>query len=293
MLFATAQSYVVLAVILAIFVCAPRVPCEAQTYIVFFHKFSATGGGRTFGIVGTVLLLVGYTAVVCLGYVDAVRKAAAENRAHKQGCSRGAALPNATAGAPLAAAAAPPGLSTTAQQSSASQTSTALPAPGLDQDQRPPGFSIGGLAGRAFMASVAIVLVTALAVANTELLRHWNGAPAGGVWGFGQFLALALAALPGWQTVRAFRELGLGPPPKQKKSLRVHSKNKRTRGAASAAGRGAAPSSALAPTVLLVPEPSVNDDGSCSNETDGESSQMAGATTMIQLLHLGKFKGQS
>jgi hypothetical protein len=150
------------------------------------------------------------------------------------------------------------------------------------------GFSVGGLAGRVFMASVAIVLVTTLAVANTELLRHWNGAPAGGGWGFGQFLALALAALPGWQTVRAFRELGLKPSPKQKKALRVHSKDKHTRGAASAAGRDAATSSALVSTALLAPEPSVNDDSSYSNETDGESSQMAGAAPMRQLLHPGK-----
>jgi hypothetical protein len=155
MLFATAQSYVVLAVILAIFVCAPRVPCEAQTYIVLFHKFSATGGGRTVGIVGTALLLVGYTGVVCLGYAEAALKFVAKKRAHTQRRSRGAGLPNATAGALPAVAAASPGLSTTAQKASASQTNTALLAPGLEPDVRSPGFSVAAPPGLSTTAQQA------------------------------------------------------------------------------------------------------------------------------------------
>jgi hypothetical protein len=294
-LFATAQSCVVLAVILAIFVCAPHVPCGAQTYIVFLHKFSATGGGRTVGIVGTAILLVGHTGFVSLEYAQ-VALFVAKTRAHD------AELPNATAGAPPAveaaspglptiaqqasapqtntallppglepdmrspgfSVAAPPGLPTIARQASASQTNTALLPPGLEPDMRSPGFSVAAppglptiarqasasqtntallppeleldvrspgfsvdrpISGRLLKKIVAIVLVTALAVANTELLRHWNGAPAsGGQWGFGQFLALAVAAVPGWQTVRVFYEHGLGFV-KPKKRLRVHPKN--------------------------------------------------------------------
>jgi hypothetical protein len=229
MALATVQSYVVLAVILAIFVRAPNWPCEAGTHIVFFRKFSATGGGRMFGIVGTVLLLVAYTVLVYLGYAK-----------------RAKAAPKAAANSP---------------EPSTSRTTVPHRRARPTSDTR--GFKSSHLNGRVVVTSATIVLITALAVGNTELLRYWNGVTDGDDWGFGQFLALALAALPGWQTARAFIEHGLGPPRRKthRRGVRVRHEHE----------LGPAPSSALPSDAQSAGQPSMNESSSDSEDEASEA----------------------
>jgi hypothetical protein len=302
------QSYVVLAVILAIFVRVPRWPCETPepwpgTHIVFLYPFSATKGGRTFGIVGTVLLLFGYTAIVYFGYAKPWAKAtqkAAENRDGNEQGRNSVAPPGAPAISPAPSTTA---IRAPTAPAGARPYDPAVAQPGPDLD---PQYKVARLDGRVLVTSIIILLVTALAVANTKLLRRWNHAPAGPDvdWEFGQFLALALAALPGWQTARAFLTYGFGPRPESNRHRGLRLRRERARGS-SAVGRGAAPHgrsligrvlgvmppSALPPLAPPAPEPSGNDgddDCSDSNSTDSESNPVAtgAGPPVIELRHL-------
>jgi hypothetical protein len=64
-----------------------------------------------------------------------------------------------------------------------------------------------------WQAVLTIFGYAALAVANTELLRHLNDVPDTGAWGFGQLLAIALAGQPAWRAMTTFWELGFRQRP--------------------------------------------------------------------------------
>jgi hypothetical protein len=78
----------------------------------------------------------------------------------------------------------------------------------------PPGFS-SGIDGTVFLTVISIVIVSTLAVVNTELLRFFNHPQLDdSQWGFGQILPMFLIILPLKRTIQAFWAHGLSRRPR-------------------------------------------------------------------------------
>jgi hypothetical protein len=173
-----------------------------------------------------------------------------------------------------------------------------------------PGFTVA-LEGRVFLTSVAIGVVTALAIANTELLRQKNDvggrtADTGQSWSFGQVLAVALAVLPGWRTAKAFWELRLGPRPPARRKQRLQLRQRPGAGGGHGGGQGGGRTSALprGPAIIgrvlgltppaagvhapapAVPPPS-DYDSEDSSASEDEGAPPASSAPKLRLRHVG------
>jgi hypothetical protein len=183
------QAYIVLGLIIAIFVAVPSWPCHDQWSIVILGgKLSSTGRGRTLWIAGTTIVLSVYTATLCHGYASLFMSFM------KRGETNSSSAPH-----------------------SAKEVQPAASA----RRHKRRKLDIGGLNidGKMLFGMLAILIVSALAIANMELLRVRNGIHDTNTdWGFGQILAIALVLLPAVRTSAIFWKLGLKRAPMKSQS---------------------------------------------------------------------------
>jgi hypothetical protein len=181
------QSYVALGLIIAIFVAAPSWPCHDQWSIVIFGgKLSSTGRGRMLWIAGITITLFVYTAMLGLGYTPLIWPRAKRGKsALSSGVHASGKLPQ-------------PVTSATAAGRHGSKT------------RRTPEIGSTNINGNVLFVTLVILIVSTVAITNTELLRVQNGVyDTDADWGFGQMLAIALVLLPAWRAGLIYWELGL------------------------------------------------------------------------------------
>jgi hypothetical protein len=185
------QCYAVGALNLAILWSTPTWPCHEEWHIVIFKRLSPTGGARIFGLFYTVNLLTGFPVVLLLFVVIpdflSTRYPAFRLPERISVCLDAARLPDFFP--PLARILANHG---TSRPSPPGELEDSLPRSWIK-----PMFNLNIITG---------TIVAVLVVLNTELLRHLNGVPDAGSWGFGQLLALALAGQPAWRVITTFYE---------------------------------------------------------------------------------------
>jgi hypothetical protein len=195
------QSYVALGLIIAIFVAAPSWPCHDQwSIIVFGGKLSSTGRGRSLWIAGISITIFVYTAMTGLGYAPLIRRRSKSSKS---------ALPSVSTAAGKPPQPAP---SATAAKQHGSRI------------QRTSEIGSTNISGKVLFETLVILLVSTLAITNTELLRVRNGVyDHDADWGFGQMLAMALVLLPAWRAGVIYWKLGLQHVP-WKRQARSHYK---------------------------------------------------------------------
>jgi hypothetical protein len=242
-LLAILQSYLVFAITLSIFVSAPTFgntpQCNGSAKVALFGALLALHTGRLLGLAGISVLILLYTATVAMDYQgygfhghDTMPSSDTGNRKPEKHTTPGHARGDTTSSSRSAPAvvelsptsrdppvtthvdecAVPAGVMAATGMSSS--WSPRRGAGGLSDMRLPPGFS-SGIDGTVSVTVLTIVIVSALAIVNTELLRLYNHPqPDDSEWSFGQILPMFFIVLPLKRTIQAFWSYGLGRRPR-------------------------------------------------------------------------------
>lgn len=194
---AVAQSYLVFATFIAVYKTAPYFgSCPDYNHnarMVIFGDFSATRSGRIFGLVGTSLLIVGYTLMVLFDYWGNGSKEQKEKiqqlkELKPQGSDdvpnitveKDPQTPSVNGAIDNALSQEPPSPATSRGRTSKRRRRH------KHRGHDTTNFNIG-VDGRVVLHVAVIVIVSTLAIVNTELLRNYNHPlPVDKDWGFGQ-----------------------------------------------------------------------------------------------------------
>jgi hypothetical protein len=225
------QSYLVFAVMLSIYVKAPTFgdcnECNSGMKVVIFGSLPALGSGRVLGLIGTIFMIVGFTAMIAFDYRGFWRSSKRGTSTKdtktkdKQEPSQGGnaqVTPGDSVRATGHSAITQAGLiAHSPSASSVASSSNSQNRKRRQQQQQPQhrgahnlialqnGFT-SGIDGRVALTVFAIIIVSVLAVTNTELLRSRNLSKDAedSQWGFGQVLPMFLVVVPLYRTAFAF-----------------------------------------------------------------------------------------